>query len=693
MRRKRNGPRSVTRRRDVSENGAFRPMKTTTPAKPMGLVVAPPSSPTLKEYGTAGAWFFRNDPTGWVTRHVETLEILHSHAAIRRMTIDFTLPTDPATWISNDDVEATYGIPLARLAKERPTSFIDLRDEEGRVLPLMTRAENAVISRRALTVAVQALLGRQAVIDATLGYALDLLVDEEGITSELAAAIYERAASVRNQLRQGSAAGRLSQVVTQLQANSMIWVPLRGQPGQRRVLKLAYRLPLRVPVVPQRHTRLVKVEELDISILEERGIDTLASVRNLASRMTARMGFNAINITVIDPVMEDPSSYHFQVLTPSGVHLEEIVPTPFQTTDDAELFIGEQHLYLKSARSGQTMSLLLRFRVHRHGLLSLSLLATTVITPLLWLVMTNEPAILGGGAHVTRAQIAAAVLVLLPAGLAAFAHRPSENPLATVLLSGVRWFVVLSALCGAAAAAALGGIRATSSLHMSLLVYAVISTVCSVGTLVAWAGSFTPMRERALDTRRMLWGDYRYRSHRLTLAGICIALNGLAAFEASDETLFRPHHVGLAMIMVSVIGAATAAVAYLARRAPVRSKDLPGVLESNEDDPGSKPHPTDSQLLSVQVPYIPWAMYGATILCAVAGALDALLLGSGGESALPALAVICIVAAGLFASAVAINLLQPLGERPGLSYLRDPSNAAEVSLENLDLLENDLAAR
>jgi hypothetical protein len=166
------------------------------------------------------------------------------------------------------------------------------------------------------------------------------------------------------------------------------------------------------------------------------------------------------------------------VRTPAGVRLEEIAPTRFPEGDEVELYIGAQHLYLRGATPGQTMPLLLRFRVHRRGLLNLSLLATSVITALLWLVKSNEASIDGRGMDVTRAQIAAAVLILVPAGLAVFANRPAENPLATILLSGVRWFVMLAALSGAVAAAALAGVRATESLQTSLLIYATTSSAC-----------------------------------------------------------------------------------------------------------------------------------------------------------------------------------------------------------------------
>jgi hypothetical protein len=712
----------------------------------------PHALPSLKSYGTIGSWFFRHETTDWVVRHVETLEILSARSAARRLTIDLKLPTDPESWIAHDGSEALYCMPVARLAKERPTSFIDLRDEAGDVLPLLTRAENAVISRRALTVSVQALLGRQATIDAALGYGLALVVEEEGIPAEVAAAVYERAMSVRNQLREGPTATRLAQVVTQLSANSMIWVLLRGEPGQRRVIKLAYRIPLKVPVVPARRVNLVEFERLGISIPEEGTVDWLASMRNLASRGTAAMGLDAIDITVHDPVVQDPRSYHFQVRTPTGVRLEEIVPTTFPEGEEAELYVGAQHLYLRGASSGQNLPLQLCFRVHRHGLLNLSLLATSVITALLWLVRSNETALVGAGANVTRAQIAAAVLVLVPAGLAVFANRPTENPLATVLLSGVRWFVVLAALCGAFAAAALGGVRPTGSLQTSLLIYASIASGCLAAMLVAWVGSVRLLREPAVAVRRRLWGDCRYRTHRLFLAGVAVALNGIVALAVNDDWFSSSASTGLGLVAVSVSAAVSAIAVYLIRWAPARRGDktvadaegpadvgdldeksslvfegsdavaqvepsspapaqhagsLDPVEETNRtsettaEDAEHSPAAEDTRtppavpggqpagLAAPRVPYVPLAMYLAVVLSFGAGIAGDLFLASNEQAQFATIAWVCFGWAAVFAAAVVGNLLLPLAEPPDLSYAWDPWEAAEQALENLDLLDRD----
>ena len=174
------------------------------------------------------------------------------------------------------------------------------------------------------------------------------------------------------------------------------------------------------------------------------------------------------------------------------------------------------------------MPLLLRFRVHRRG--HFESLAPSDIGDHCTVVAgeVRRRVDRWKGYRYYRAQIAAAVLILVPAGLAVFANRPAENPLATILLSGVRWFVMLAALSGAVAAAALAGVRATESLQTSLLIYATTSSACLAAVTIAWVGSIGLLRERAVEAPRPL-GDCRYRSHRLLIAALAVVANGLVA--------------------------------------------------------------------------------------------------------------------------------------------------------------------
>src|SRR2546423_861096 len=78
-----------------------------------------------------------------VARHVETLVIHSPTAAQRRLTIDLLLPQRGLR-------RSMWMLPVTRLAKVEPGSFIDLVDEQRRSIALPTRQESDVITYQVL---------------------------------------------------------------------------------------------------------------------------------------------------------------------------------------------------------------------------------------------------------------------------------------------------------------------------------------------------------------------------------------------------------------------------------------------------------------------------------------------------------------------------------------------------------------
>lgn len=593
--------------------------------------------PGPDQFGTIGRWYFLNQPA-WIERHVETLELLGGRSAFRRLTIDLVLPSEPESWIPDEDGLASYCIPVARLAKDEPASFIDLRDEQGTTLPLLTRRANATISERALRLAVGQLVGEEE-IDPVLDEALKTVVEDEGLPAEIAAGIYRRAAEATDGLSSGPEAERLGQVVSQLQANSFLWIGLRGRPSSRRVLKLCYRISLTAPIVPARRIEKETIEELDLPIEYEGPIDFLGTSRQLFARFTAAVGWDAIDLRIDDPMMQDPQSYHFQVQAPAGLEVSEIMPARMPTGDFLSFYSANQHLYMSAADPGQLIPLTLRLRVQRRGLLNLSMLTTFVITALLWFVSIRCGRI-DGQAEQSGAQITAAVLLVVPALLVLFSTRPAENALASSMLTGVRSSVLLCGLSAMASAAAIGGVRPFDSLKTSLLVAAGISTVAMLTVSVAWLGSSRLVRENVLSMRQLWWGDRRHGSLFLAVIAIGPALaSGLAialfldTFGLSDV---RAHGLTAAATVMGIAGALFVA----------RSR-LRFARKATAEDP-SDPAPT------------PWAHHGTFATCSLSMALcvTSLLLDSrplAGAAAL--VSALCLT---LLTAAATANLLEPL---------------------------------
>jgi hypothetical protein len=102
-------------------------------------------------YELISAWSY------WVKRRVETVELLSDTSARHRMSIDFRIrPWFPEASVKFGDKPYLY-VPLMLLRKH-PVSGLDVRDEHGGALPLLTRRKTAAIAAATLSVAAKKLL-------------------------------------------------------------------------------------------------------------------------------------------------------------------------------------------------------------------------------------------------------------------------------------------------------------------------------------------------------------------------------------------------------------------------------------------------------------------------------------------------------------------------------------------------------
>jgi hypothetical protein len=87
----------------------------------------------------------------WVKRRVEKVELVGPATSRHRISIDFRLrnwfPSEPFPMSGSDHIY----VPLTRLAKY-PILNLDIRDETGRALPLVTRRKSAAIAAGALSI-------------------------------------------------------------------------------------------------------------------------------------------------------------------------------------------------------------------------------------------------------------------------------------------------------------------------------------------------------------------------------------------------------------------------------------------------------------------------------------------------------------------------------------------------------------
>lgn len=111
---------------------------------------------SISGIGDAAASFLTSTG-GWTSRHVEHFEFIDETSARRRVTVDLRLSKASTVAVGQASV---YFVPVAVIAKEDPVDHVDLRDEGGAALPLLTRQENAALSEAAICTAARLMAGQ-----------------------------------------------------------------------------------------------------------------------------------------------------------------------------------------------------------------------------------------------------------------------------------------------------------------------------------------------------------------------------------------------------------------------------------------------------------------------------------------------------------------------------------------------------
>ncbi len=511
--------------------------------------------PDHSTIGKVGAFYLLNEST-WIARHVEAIEIESDTSGRRRLTVDVELPRDPRTVLDTHGGEALFCLPFALLAKHPPTSHIDVRDEAGNALPLLTRAENGWISSDAVRAAM--LENRGHLYE---GFEEDLddlvFVDPEWIEPAVAAGVMLEAIDDA-----GPGADRLGRVVQDLAVCSMLWVSLWGVPGERRVVKLSYAITFeRPPLV------LHNDEEVSVTVQypEEDGrpnasfsmIDDQGSIRwrdtcaRLLSPVWTALGWKSLDVQVSFPDLRGAHTYHMQVVAPEGLTLAGIEAEGDGPQEPGRHCDGMRaHLYLPDTDAVGSGPIRFTLKVERRGFLNLSLMATVLTAGGLWLAQ----------AHAHKAQdqsvnqISAAVLLVLPALLAVFVIRQTEHPIVTRMLAGVRALVLIAGLASIGAAAALSRIRfgMWQTVSEAWIWCAALASLAALGVALAWLRSFDGMQ--SFKPRDAALGPTAYLA-RVGLVGaallaLCVAVRSNLLGLGDAE----PLAIGLLLLSAATAG-------------------------------------------------------------------------------------------------------------------------------------------
>lgn len=372
------------------------------------------------------------------------------------MSVDFTVPALPAAQELASGRSLFY-VPVSRLAKWPPLLGYDLIDEDDRALHLLSAEENGVIDEALVSEMVRTV---------SSGAIPGILADWEFGESlhDLAMGIGDRQAAFNAIAEKLDApvtdrGERLLFYLDQLVEAYVLWVPVIGQAGERRIVKFEY-------------------DEADEP-----------SNANLSRRIARSMSWQPRRKYYVMTHVAPGGSYHLDIEAPPLLQIRRIdvgfvswsnsiSPIPRAHT---QIEGQRAHVYIAGGRSSVGL-VLLETTVDRRGLVSASL-GASVLVGLLCTAMAAWSRI------VSEASVASgtvAVLVVVPAVLGIVVLRPRDHPLVAQHVSLLRLVTLTASLLPIIDAVLLLVVGSRETLKISFWVVAALAWVATIGTLVSF---------------------------------------------------------------------------------------------------------------------------------------------------------------------------------------------------------------
>jgi hypothetical protein len=513
-------------------------------------------TPHLDIIGEKAARFLAADLPAY--RHVQSVTLLSASSLRMRMTVDLDLPHDPDSGFGETAHGYHFILPVAFLDKTPPVNRLDFSEESGHTLPLRTKEENARINLRAVNWLIADLPDPPK----------ELLSLAEGMVKEdpsdaLPYKIWMDEVLLTEQAGSWSESrlwSKLHPLLSDLVDNSLIWVDLYGHLGQRRSVQYCYDRQLdRAPLIPRRgrvsRYRLRLEPHPDASPVErtfELELPGDDDERGFIARGISR-GANALGLAPIDywidaPLARGCRSYHFQVSAPGGLDVADVQLRGRELAVNPDLTLDSlgAHLYAPRCDAKDDYAepeVVVALRVARQGFLSWAAAIGVIVSALLWaFVISHSHLKLGGQTQRPSARIsgdpslAAAIMLLTPAVLLAFAVRTEEHALATRMLTGIRVLLLTIGLCAVLSAGALAGLLPNrGDLGEFWKIYATVATAGSLVLSLAWF-----LAHDVTDRRRP---EHRRRSRSAVVWRILLGLL-LATFLVGYGGLYPKRYPG-----------------------------------------------------------------------------------------------------------------------------------------------------
>jgi hypothetical protein len=382
-----------------------------------------------------------DSPDEWIHRRIDRFVISDHSTARHQTSVDFTIPAGTRP-ITVHDGQAMYVAPLFLLNKQHPRAQadakgriiptapytdIDLLDEHGTRLSLLTQKqgvriagimlmEAAAQSEMTVTPKLEDQLADIAVLD-TLKRRPAL----EGVFDQTAEA-------EREELSNSEAFRKFRELAYMFSVYSPV-IGFFNERPKNRLVKLVYDEPTNVISKPKGWIRRglgVKAEQYFVG-LPEIGA---AQSHHVEIEVPSELEVNAVGLI---------GRRYEEFAMPDGKK-SDAGPDDFYVRQIGCNPIGS--IYMPSPQGRRVGSAWVKLRTRRNGFVLGALVASGIIALVLGLFTLVEPALIRG----ERPEGTVAVLLLVPALLAAFVANPSEHSLTARLLLFARFALVINGL-------------------------------------------------------------------------------------------------------------------------------------------------------------------------------------------------------------------------------------------------------
>jgi hypothetical protein len=491
---------------------------------------------TIDDRHAKAGGFYIGHAHGLIHRHIERISIGEGHDARWNLTVDLELPSDPDAHCGVHEGKCLFLFPLVFLKKAEGRTGFGVRDESGSELPLPTRTTCDWMSAAASTHAAKRIVKklRASAREAgkrrpsqlpleSLDYVLHCVAQQRPY--DAAVILNELLHSVDPAVRDAWKEEGLTSDLKMLVEHWLLWLPVRGLPGERRQLVVGQD----VELLPRPFFR-VRVGEVKKPAGKEREGARLDTGKVTYGKIGRRVDFSVLGERLASPLAWMPidfdfptiytrrcSSYHFELVCPKGLSPRGIkLATDRHGLDGAvpELDGGETlgtkagRVYLPGGRSIGDLTVRATVGIGKGAFPILWLLMGAITSIMLWSLVAAHPLDLIVEESHSKNEILGGILLAVPALLGAVALG-FEGSL-TRLIGGARLLLVATGLAAAAAAAVLIG---EEPLKLEFVtqwaICASIATAATVPLATSWLLSL-PLVWRQLQKLKEIRTQYRW---------------------------------------------------------------------------------------------------------------------------------------------------------------------------------------